>query len=256
MTKRRHSALYRYIESTQGEQPWGRMLDAGTGVNSLNWVTDLETESWTAVTGSASEARWVQKALKPKIRPQDQIVEGNWADQNLLKGEVFDTVLADYLLGAIEGFAPYFQPYLFRRLRPLTCRKLYITGLEPYVPTHRPETKTGQLIWEIGRWRDACVLMGGHQPYREYPAEWLVDHLPQSGFKVHSIKHFKIAYKKRFVTAQIDIGCRAISYLGDSALTAALKARGEELQAQALEVINADGALRHCRNYVIVADPI
>lgn len=30
-------------------------------------------------------------------------------DENFLKGRVFDTVLADYLIGAIDGFAPYFQ---------------------------------------------------------------------------------------------------------------------------------------------------
>ena len=49
---------------------------------------------------------------------------GNWVDPNLLKGAQYDTVLADYLLGAIEGFAPYYQPYLFKRLRPLTRKML------------------------------------------------------------------------------------------------------------------------------------
>ena len=43
------------------------------------------------------------------VKPPDEIVIGNWRDDNFLKDRVFDTVLADYLIGAIDGFAPYFQ---------------------------------------------------------------------------------------------------------------------------------------------------
>lgn len=257
MTKpRKPSALYRYIEDVQADEPWGSMLDAGTGVNSLSWVSGLKTDQWTAVTGSASEASWVQEAMAGNVREQDRIIEGNWASPALLTGEMFDTVLADYLLGAIEGFAPYFQSYLFARLRPLTKKRLYATGLEPYVPTHQPDTHAGRLIWEIGRLRDACVLLAGRQPYREYPAEWLTDALQRSGFRVVSLKHFKIAYKRRFVDAQIDICLRSLNMVTDAALASSLKARADALQAEAHSVIQAEGALRHCRNYVVVAKPV
>ncbi len=256
MKDRKHSALYRHIEQMQGDRPWGAVLDAGTGVNSLSWVAGLPTERWTAVTGSANEADWVREEFAAKQRPKDQVVEGNWADATLLKDEVFDTVLADYLLGAIEGFAPYFQPYLFARLRPLTRGTLYITGLEPYVPTIRPETKAGQIIWEIGRHRDACVLLSGHRPYREYPAQWVVDTLQRSGFAVQAVKHFTIGYKQKFVNAQIDLSSRGLEMVTDRTLAQALKQRGETLRTAALDMINADGALRHCRNYVIVAEPV
>lgn len=43
------------------------------------------------------------------VKPPDEIVIGNWRDERFLEGQVFDTVLADYLVGAIDGFAPYFQ---------------------------------------------------------------------------------------------------------------------------------------------------
>ena len=188
MTKRKQSVLYRYIERVQGQRPWGAMLDAGTGVNSLSWIAGLETAHWTAVTGSAGEAVRVREALRHGIRPQDRLVEGNWADPDLLKGECYDTVLADYLLGALEGFTPYFQTYLFSRLRPLTRRTLYVTGLEPYVPTVMPESRAGRLLWELGRFRDACILLSGGSPYREYPVQWVVDTLQQSGFAVHKVK--------------------------------------------------------------------
>lgn len=43
------------------------------------------------------------------VKPPDEVVIGNWMDENFLNGRVFDTILADYLIGAIDGFAPYFQ---------------------------------------------------------------------------------------------------------------------------------------------------
>ncbi len=256
MKQRKPSALYRHIEELQGARPWGAMLDAGTGPNSLGWVASLPTERWTAVTGSSSEADWVRGEIKPEQRLQDQVIEGNWADPNLLKGDVFDTVLADYLLGAIEGFAPYFQPYIFARLRPLTKGPLYVTGLEPYVPTNRPDTSAGRTLWEIGRYRDACVLLSGHRPYREYPAQSAADIISRSGFKVRQVKHFKISYKKKFVSTQIDLVKPGLAQMADRTLADALLARGEALRAEAYDVIEAEGALRHCRNYVITADPV
>lgn len=170
LAERKHSGLFRYIERLQGERPWGAMLDAGTGPNSIRWVSGLATERWTAVTCSAGEADRMRDAIIVAQRPQDRIVLGNWADAGLLKDEVYDTVLAGYLLGAIEGFSPYFQSYLFTRLRPVTRGAIYVTGLEPYVPIARPETRAGRLVWEIGRFRDACMLLAGNTPYREYPA--------------------------------------------------------------------------------------
>ena len=104
----------------RGDSPWGTFLDAGTGVQSLRWIAELGTERWTGVSASPAHAERVREAIKEAQRPEDQVVLGNWVDTDLLKGEQYDTVMADYLLGAIEGFAPYYQPYLFKRLRPLT----------------------------------------------------------------------------------------------------------------------------------------
>ena len=256
MKEHKHSALYRYIEDVHGKRPWGAFLDAGAGINSIRWVAGLSTKRWTAVTGSTSEADLVRKAVEAMKRPQDQIIQGNWVNDQLLEGETYDTVLTDYLLGALEGFAPYFQPYLFSRLRPLTRKMLYVTGLEPYVPISRPVTKAGSLVWEIGRFRDACVLLKGGTPYREYPSPWVVDHVKAAGFNVLDVKNFNIGYKESFVNAQINISLHGLDTLADHNLAQALDERGKALQAEAIEVISTEGALRYCRNYVITAEPI
>ena len=254
MTAKKHPPLFRYIQKLHGSKPWGSVLDAGTGVQSLRWMADIGTESWTAVSAAASHAAPLRKALGKAIRKQDRIIIGNWIDASLLKGEIFDTVIADYLLGAVEGFSPYFQPFLFRRLRPLTGKTLYVKGLEPYVPINRPETKAGQLIWEIGRHRDACILLGGDVPYREYPAQWVVDQLKIAGFAVQSVKHFGIRHKARFVNAQIDLCMPGLERIEDRNLAQALKPRGEALRGEALVHIEAEGALGFGRNYVIAAE--
>jgi len=253
IVKRKHPPLFRYIERLHGERPWGTVLDAGTGVQSIRWVADLATESWTAVSASSRHGDRVSHAIKEKQRPGDRIVQGNWVDTNLLKGEIYDTVIADYLLGAVEGFVPYFQPYLFQRLRQHNRGRIYVKGLEPYVPTARPETPAGQILWEIGRFRDACVLLGGDVPYREYPAQWVRDQLRIAGYKVSTIKHFKARHKAKFVNAQIDLCLPGLKKLPDPKLAEQLITYGNSLRAKALALIEAEGALSHGHNYVIMA---
>lgn len=258
MPPKKPPPLSRYIQTLQGDKPWGKILDAGTGVQSIQWIAGLASESWTAISASSQYVRQTERAAKGLIRPQDRIIIGNWVDPKLLKGEIFDTVIADYLLGSVEGFSPYFQPYLFSRLRQVTANggHLYVKGLEPYVPISRPETKAGQLIWEIGRFRDACILLGPNVPYREYPAQWVIDHLQVAGFKVLDLKHKDIRYKSSFVNAQINI-CRPIlEQLEDRDLARTLQQRGETLRTQALEQIKKDGFLEFGRSYVIMAETV
>lgn len=121
------SSLFTHIEALQGDRPWGAFLDAGTGVNSALWSLALRTERWTGVTGAPGHARQVRQTTGEALEaPGRDLLVGNWADPNLLQGQVFDTVLADYLVGAVEGFAPYFQRDLFRRLAPHVRGVLYV----------------------------------------------------------------------------------------------------------------------------------
>ena len=93
------------------------MLDAGTGAHSLSWISQLPTDKWTAVTASEQMAAEVRKARGVRWRPQDGVAIGNWEDDSFLQGEQFDVIIADYLIGAVEGFAPYTQDLIMPRLR-------------------------------------------------------------------------------------------------------------------------------------------
>jgi hypothetical protein len=249
------SALFSQIEALQGEAPYGRVLDAGTGPRSLRWLMTLGTEAITAVTGAPAQAAKLQRLLGEWQRPKDQLLVGNWTDPELLAGEQFDTVIADYLLGAIEGFAPYFQSALFARLRPLTAKRLYVAGVEPYV-VKRPRNEAGALIWEIGRYRDACLILMGKQQYREYPLEWVLAQLRRSGFQPVAARKVATGYKADFVNAQIDMCRPGLERLPDKALGRSLVAHGEALRNRALAHIEAHGSLSHGFAYVVAADPV
>lgn len=248
------SALFAHIESLQAGKSFGSLLDAGTGTHSITWIMGLNMSSWTAVTGAEAHACQVRRRVADRARAGDRLLVGNWTNPALLAGETFDTVLADYLLGAVEGFAPYFQSQVFERLRPLTPRRLYVTGVQPYVVT-RPADEPGALIWEIGRFRDACLTIAGEQHYREYPLDWVLELLRRSGFKPVAARKFPIRYKPRFVNGQIDICRMRLDKLLDRTLAEALIAHGEALRARALAYIDANGALPHGFDYVIAADP-
>lgn len=252
MEKRSISGLFQYVELLQGERPWGHVLDAGTGVKSLQWISGLDTSSWTAVTASRGMVRSIQSKAQVQAREQDRMVIGNWGDERLLADEQFDTVLADYLLGAVEGFSPYWQDRLFHRLRPHVRGRLYMIGLEPYVPFNA-ETESGRVIVEIGRLRDSCLLLAGERPYREYPAGWVVRHMKQAGFRVLDVRHFPIRYRERFVNGQLDMCVRRLEKIS-SRLREAISDEIEHLRERALALVADNDGLRHGADYVIVAE--
>ncbi|CAN3131059.1 Class I SAM-dependent methyltransferase [Mycobacterium sp. smrl_JER01] len=251
------SSLFRFIEDLQRPRRWGSLLDAGTGVKSLEWIVTLPSDRWTAVTASQNMADKIRDVLDTQARPQDRVLVGNWVNDSLLTGEKFDTLLVDYLVGAVEGFAPYWQDRVFERLRPLMNAdgRMYIIGLEPYVP-FRPETESGRIIWEIGRVRDACLLLAGERTYREFPMEWIQRSLGKSGFRTLEARRFPIRYRARFINGQLDMCLDRLKRFSDASLGESMRRYVEDLRARALQSAEDNNGLRHGYDYVIAAEPM
>jgi hypothetical protein len=235
--------IMRQIETLQFEsgKPFGRLLDAGTGLNSLQWISHIisasKTESlsssqssfglsddWTAVTASPTMFDEVSREAQRLgiANPQQHLVIGNWfnddyhdSDQQgdggshtlprqgiLLDGEVYDTILVDYVIGAMDAFSPYKQDCFLERLigRHLNPNggRLYLIGTEP-IPETTPTTRrckskststssnsgniqcdsggtsgfeNTSLVCRVNNMRDACIKLAGRRCYREYPLEW------------------------------------------------------------------------------------
>ena len=245
--------LFGLIERIHGERPWGRLLDAGTGEHSLRWVLGLQTTGWTAITGGEGGKGELGRKYAAQLRPQDGLIVGDWADPLLLVNEQYDVILADYLLGALDGFAPYFQDRLFGRLalhlRPGGA--LYVVGLGPF--PDRAEGEGGRLILEISRLRDACILLAGHRCYREYPDDWAQRALEAAGRVVEHSERMPIRFRERYVNGQLDVCLSKLPLIRDPALVASLRAHIEDLRRRALAFVADNGGIPFGHDYVIAA---
>jgi len=106
----------------------------------------------------------IDEARTLKIDNFGKVVIGNWdnstSSTSLCENEMFDTILADYLVGAIDGFSPYFQDLIFPRLctHLKSNGRIYVVGLEP-IPDKADGD--GNLICKVTKLRDACILLAG-----------------------------------------------------------------------------------------------
>lgn len=245
-------ALFDHIIALHGERSYGSVLDAGTGRHSLRWVRGLPTTRWTAVTADPDMRRAVVEDVADPPRPDDRIVLGDWTDATLLAGEVYDVVLADYLLGAVDGFAPYFQHRLFERLAPHVGGRLYVVGLEPL--PDKCVTEAERVVTDIARLRDAVLLLCRERPYREFPLTWVRHHVERAGLRVVSEQRFANRLGHGWIDRQLDMSARRLARLPDACLTAPMDQWVSTLRARAHAVCDAHGGLRCGYDHVLAAE--
>ncbi len=221
---RREDALFSWLEGVHGPT-WGSVLDAGTGDHSLGWLHSVRPQALTAVTIE----NW-RLATLGTVAPDARIVLGQWTDPALLSGEQFDVVLADYVLGAIDGHAPYFQYGFLERIRPHVARRFYLAGMEP-------PPRDDSVLDEVCRLRDAAILLAGHRCYREYPREIVLSWLERTGFDVIDSKSFPNRLGERFVNGQLDVAVRKLPHVHDRGVAAALESHITELRGRALAAV-------------------
>ena len=112
--------LFSTLERFHGLRSWGRLLDAGTGIHSVKWIQSLGStcSSFMAVTADNGMCNQIMRDadIQANLRSGDRIVVGNWLDENFCSqiGK-FDTILADYLIGAVDGFTPYEQDTIIQK---------------------------------------------------------------------------------------------------------------------------------------------
>ncbi len=110
--------LFSTLEKFHVGRNWGRFLDAGTGLHSIKWIQKLQTTAWTAITADTNMSNTIMKdsGVAAAIRPVDALVVGNWMDDHFCQNlGTFDTILADYLIGAVDGFSPYEQDTIIKK---------------------------------------------------------------------------------------------------------------------------------------------
>lgn len=249
--------MFGVVEEIQGDTPWGSMLDAGTGARSARWMSGLASSRWTAVSADAGHLAVTRAAVADRIRPQDRLVLGNWQEAGLLAGERHETVLAEYLLGAVESYAPYFQDQLFARLRPLVGGRLYVIGVDPdlLAPADADADSPGALVHALVRLRDGASLLAGVTPYREYPAEWVMQQLERTGLRLVFARRFPLRHDAGWIERQAQDCRRLLELIADPALARALGDRLDRLVERATTRAQALDGLAHGHDYIIAAVP-
>jgi len=224
----------------------------------------------------------MEEAKNLGIHTFGKVIIGNWDDStgspSLCENELFDTILADYLVGAIDGFSPYFQDLIFPRL----CNhlkpggRLYIVGLNP-IPDKADGD--GHLICKVTKLRDACILLAGtaifliknlyetiedvvltdfkgHRCYREYPYDWIERHVHSAGLRVLDTSKFPILYSQSAIKRQLDVARSKLRLFSSKGLAdemaneiSALEKECELVTSKAL-----DGRIKLGFDYVITAE--
>lgn len=246
-------ALFGAVEQIHGARPWGRVLDAGTGEKSLRWIHALPTTSWTAITEEPSVAQALRTTFGAQVRPVDRLLAGNWNDDRMLEGERFDVVLADYLLGAVDGHAPYFQDRLFARIGRHVGGVLYAIGQEP-LPDRAP-TEGGALVLEVARLRDACILLVGDRCYREYPLAWVRRRLATDGFVVTEARVFPIVFRSGWLSRQLDVAARKLPRIREPTLAQAMARHIDGVRERVSSNSEARTGIHIGSDWVVAARP-
>ncbi|KAF1774386.1 Protein-tyrosine phosphatase-like [Phytophthora cactorum] len=207
-------SLFCWIEEREREHlehfnsSWGRVLDAGTGRHSLSWLLRGGASSFikgvVAVTGEKPLANELSAEFDPIKTPHAN----------------------HYLVGAIEGFAPYYQDQICGRLEKMLAPggRIYLVGLQPLSESQAPmgssdaDVEASKLVQEVARTRDACLLLAGRRCYREYPIDWSHRQLEKVGLEVANSVRLTNVYGHSAITRQLEVGRRHVPLFKDSVL--------------------------------------
>ncbi len=248
--------LFGCIEQTQiiHNKPFGRFLDAGTGTHSLRWMASLiignggddgninideehehilKIDNYTAITADKQmQSNVIKEATTLGIEERGEVIIGNWQRKQEEEGgicynEMYDTILADYLVGAMDGFSPYYQdqifPRLIQHLKPGGL--IHVVGLNP-IPDKAPGD--ADIFCRVTKLRDACILLAGHRCYREYPIEWIERHLERAGLRLVKSSRFPILYSHAAIVRQLNVARSKLTLFPSKALA---KEMGESIDA-------------------------
>eukprot|EP00200_Dunaliella_tertiolecta_P006051 CAMPEP_0202358500 /NCGR_PEP_ID=MMETSP1126-20121109/12144_1 /ASSEMBLY_ACC=CAM_ASM_000457 /TAXON_ID=3047 /ORGANISM="Dunaliella tertiolecta, Strain CCMP1320" /LENGTH=324 /DNA_ID=CAMNT_0048951677 /DNA_START=169 /DNA_END=1144 /DNA_ORIENTATION=+ len=177
--------IFDYVETLHGaDVPWGAVLDAGTGPNSYPWLLSLPGKTrCDAVTASHSMARLAAAGTSKegnKGAECNMHVRAWMNDADFLEGQLYDNIIMDYLIGAVEGFEAFTQERLFKRLAKHLARKVAVAEL-----------------------RDTAIVLSGERPYREFPVHWYHAALEGAGLKHLDTAGFANLYSVQWASRQL-----------------------------------------------------
>eukprot|EP00316_Scyphosphaera_apsteinii_P015553 CAMPEP_0119307092 /NCGR_PEP_ID=MMETSP1333-20130426/7679_1 /TAXON_ID=418940 /ORGANISM="Scyphosphaera apsteinii, Strain RCC1455" /LENGTH=395 /DNA_ID=CAMNT_0007310561 /DNA_START=374 /DNA_END=1561 /DNA_ORIENTATION=- len=291
--------LTKATNAARGHRRWGHVLDAGTGPSSMSWLCTQPTESVVAVTAARAMSTKLKAELKAPCKPVESpantsangqqptydgrsrkaghhpntLLVGTWfareegkqplTEHPVYTAQKFDTVLADYLLGALEHFAAFTEQKMMDVL--VSSIKddglLLLCGRKPY-PYPGPQgyrslkySTARKIVLSAERVRDAAMLLSHQREYREFPAWWVREALRQRGVEIIDQESFAGRVDLEYVTTQLGWARREARKVDSASLSAGLLRHIKELQAaaDADARLNRNGGVNIGGSYCIVA---
>ena len=235
---------------------WGHVLDAGAGLSSMCWLMEQRYTSLTEITAT-NNGRYGALDLRKAVNNFERvnIVLGNWKQPDfidrMLNTKLYDVVVADYLLGAIERHWPYGADTMMDRLLRVVKPGGYllVVGLEPYELLLDRNDKQDRLVLDIESIGDAAARLTGVATYRELPEEWIRHQVERQNteYSVVATKQFEMALTKTSLGNQLDYAKTLIKTLKGT-MRQSFSQRIKELE-RALEGFTVH---RRARNYALV----
>lgn len=96
------------------------------------------------------------------------------------------------------------------------------------IPDHAPPP--ADIVGEVRRARDACILLAGHRPYREFPLTWTKRHLEKAGMRIVKSKNFTILHSEDSIRRQIRVAQSKLALMPSIALRAGMEQYLSELE--------------------------
>eukprot|EP01033_Poteriospumella_lacustris_P000166 gene166-110_t len=102
-------------------------------------------------------------------------------------------------------------------------------------------TPPGNIISEIRRARDACILLGGHRPYREFPVSWMKRHVEGAGMVVTNSSNFTIMHTEDSALRQIRVAKSKLDLMRDEHLRRGMETYLLDLERRLKVVVKEAG---------------
>jgi len=221
---------------------------------------------YTAVTADDTMRRnVVAEAESLGIEDRGDVIIGNWKtngdtkeggeEEELCRGELYDTILADYLVGAIDGFSPYYQDQIFPRLTKhlKPGGRMYVVGLNPI-----PDKVEGDanLFCRVTKLRDACILLASHRCYREYPPDWIERHMKAAGLTIIDRTEFPIMYTHATIVRQLNVARSKLKLFESQDVAKAMGKQIDDLEKESLVVMGKakNGKMQLGFDYVVTGE--
>jgi SAM-dependent methyltransferase len=195
--------VFKHIEAFKGTN-WGDVLDAGTGFASMQWLQGVGAKSVTGITASGSNAERLNKVCGVSC----QVIVGDWADPDTLKDRKFDTVLAEYLLGAVDSTL-MLNVFTTLKMHMKDEGILIIVGTEP-LNDSAIISEEEHMLARVTKVRDASLALSGKRAIKQFPLSFYLKLLEQSGLEVIDITLFPVVYGDPWISSQLSIASQTI----------------------------------------------